>query len=450
VKPEDVLAGLRAALDQSPDNVPLREQFAALLLSSDRVAEAEAEYRETIARGGGDSAHLGLARAFLAAGKLAEALVVAEGLADADQAAAASLLLARILLERGELDAARERYTQAVARDPALSDEGLASMLSVVASEDEPTRIALGAEPPSVGAGSEPAEDTTPTDRKQPVTFADVGGMDDLKDEIRMKIAYPLTHPELFGAYGKEAGGGILLYGPPGCGKTYLARATAGEIEADFIAIGIDEVLGMYLGESEQQLHDAFERARRAAPCVLFFDELDALGARRSDVRTSAVRQLVNQLLAEMDGVSSSNSGVLVLGATNAPWHVDDALRRPGRFDRVVFVPPPDRRARVAILEVLLAGKPVADVDVSRIARQTEGFSGADLRALVERAVESRLRDSMRSGVPLPLGTDELLAARGTARPTTAEWMQTARSYALHANQAGSYDDVLAYLGKKR
>ena len=304
MRPEDVLEALRKALDDSPDNLALREHLAATLSAANRLDEAEAEYRETIARGGGDSARLGLARVFLASGKLAESLVLAEGLVDGAEAGPANLLLARILLERGEVDAARERYTRAVSLDAALSDAELASMLSLVDNDAVAIPVALDLEGAEQQLVRHDERTTGDAGAKVTITFADVGGMEELKDEIRMKIVYPLAQPELFGAYGKQAGGGILLYGPPGCGKTYLARATAGEIDAAFIAVGIDEVLGMYLGESEQQLHDAFERARRGAPCVLFFDEIDALGAKRSDVRTGAVRQLVNQLLSELDGVS--------------------------------------------------------------------------------------------------------------------------------------------------
>jgi SpoVK/Ycf46/Vps4 family AAA+-type ATPase len=157
----------------------------------------------------------------------------------------------------------------------------------------------------------------------------------------------------------------------------------------------------------------------------------------------------VNQLLTELDGVRSANDGVLVLAATNTPWHVDDALRRPGRFDRVIFVPPPDAEARAEILRVHLAGKPAGNLDLGRLVKTTEGFSGADLRGLVDRAIEAKLRDSMAAGVPLPLQTGDLVAARKDTKPTTQEWMQTARSYALHANRAGTYDDVLAYLERR-
>ena len=440
---EATLATLREALALSPDNVPLREHLAATLLVAGRADEAEAEYREALTRGAGGSAQLGLARAFFALGKLREAGVLAETLAETDaDNAGAQLLLARIVLNDGRPDEARERYTRAVQLDPSLSDPELAAALA--AGDARRERVPTHAYVADDGDGLE----TVGAERPR-ITFDDVGGMEDVKEEIRMKIVHPFAQPELFAAYGKTPGGGILLYGPPGCGKTHIARATAGEISATFIAVGIDEVLSMWMGESEQALHEAFERARRAAPCVLFFDEVDAIGAKRHDIRHGAMRQLVNQFLAELDGIKTSNEGVLVLAATNAPWAVDDALRRPGRFDRVVFLPPPDEQARAAIIHLHLAERPTSDVDVESLARKTNGFSGADLAAVVDRAVEAKLRDSMQARVPLPLETRDLEAALKGARPTTAEWMQTARSYALHANEAGTYDDVLAYLERR-
>jgi len=265
-------------------------------------------------------------------------------------------------------------------------------------------------------------------------------------EEIRMKIIYPVAHPEIFRAYGKSAGGGILMYGPPGCGKTYLARATAGEVQANFISIGLHEVLDMYIGQSEQNLHRIFDAARRQAPCVLFFDEVDALGANRADMRHNAMRQVINQFLAEMDGVDTSNEGVLILAATNTPWYVDVALRRPGRFDRGLCIPPPDQPAREAILRIHLAGKPVSRIDYARLAKETREFSGADIRGLVDRAVERKLRDAMSKGIPEPLTTNDLLSVLKETRCTTREWFETARNYAVYSNEGGIYDDILDYL----
>jgi len=434
------IEALREALAVSPDNVPLREHLAATLLAAGHSDEAEAEFRHALADGAGASARLGLAHAFFALGRLGESQVLAEGLAE-DGEPTSELLLARILLNQGQPQEARERYTRAVQIDPSLSDPELAAALAA----GEPSeRLPV----PAHAADLE--DDVEPLAAERPrITFADVGGMEEVKDEIRMKIVHPFAQPDLFKAYGKTAGGGILLFGPPGCGKTHIARATAGEINAAFIAVGIEEVLSMWLGESEQQLHDTFERARRAAPCVLFFDEVDAIGAVRHDIRHGAMRQLVNQFLAELDGIKSSNEGVLTLAATNAPWGVDDALRRPGRFDRVIFIPPPDEAARRAILRVHLVARPANEVDIAALAHKTKGFSGADLSAVVDRAVEAKLRESMKANVPLPLETRDLEAALKTARPTTGEWIQTARSYALHSNEAGTYDDVLTYLERR-
>ncbi len=255
-----------------------------------------------------------------------------------------------------------------------------------------------------------------------------------------------MNHPELYRAYGKSIGGGILLYGPPGCGKTYLARATAGEIHAGFLAVGINDVLEMWLGNSERNLHALFEQARQNTPCVLFFDEVDALAASRADLRASGGRQLINQFLAELDGIGARNDGVLILAATNAPWHLDPAFRRPGRFDRILFVPPPDLPARAAILRLLCRGKPVQNVDYEHLAKKTDHFSGADLKAVVDLAVEAKLREAMKAGVPQPLTTKDLLTAAAGVKPSTREWFATARNYALYSNQGGIYDDILKHL----
>jgi AAA+ superfamily predicted ATPase len=283
------------------------------------------------------------------------------------------------------------------------------------------------------------------------VTLADVGGLEAVKSRLDAAFLAPLRNPELRAYYGKSLRGGLLLYGPPGCGKTFLARAVAGELGARFFSLGLNDVLDMWLGESERRLHDAFAAARRAAPCVLFLDELDALGQKRSHLRHSAGRNVVNQLLAELDGAQADNEGLFVLAATNHPWDVDTALRRPGRLDRTVLVLPPDEPARRTILERALAERPAADgIDAGRLARRTDGFSGADLVHLVETATEAALQRSARSGALEPVSADDLEQARKEVRPSTRAWFEVAHNDALYANEGGQYDDLLAYIREKR
>jgi transitional endoplasmic reticulum ATPase len=432
----DPIETLREAVSLSPENAPLRQHLGDLLSAAGRHEEARDEYREALALDPSDELRLSLARAYLALGRTGEAAVLVDVVLDAGEPSARALVLkSKLLLNEGDLEGARDAYRRAIAADAEQADPELADLLVAPQDAEAPKRM------PSTPSG----EVADPG--RALITFADVGGMEDVKDEIRLKIIRPFQHPELYAAYGKRAGGGVLLYGPPGCGKTHVARATAGELGSSFLWIGLEDVLSMWFGESEQNLHELFEQARRSTPCVVFFDEVDALGARRSDLRSSPGRHLINQFLAELDGVSAENEGILFLAATNAPWHVDDAFRRPGRFDRVVFVPPPDRGARREILRIHLEGRLQEQIDLDRVAARTEGYSGADLQSLVDVAVEAKLASSMHDGVPRPITTDDLLGAARKRKATTAEWFQTARNYALHANQAGSYDAVLEYLG---
>jgi transitional endoplasmic reticulum ATPase len=383
----------------------------------------------------------GLANCFYQTGEYSKSAVVLEDLVNQeDGPGKAHVLYARLLLNEGSLADARKHYSKGVAKDPTACDTELADKL-------EPKGGAL----PSLAAHTDQGADTRRGSHSSDVEMSDisfehVGGMGEVKEQIRIKIIYPLTHAETFKAYGKKIGGGILLYGPPGCGKTHLARATAGEINAGFICVGIDQVLGAWAGETEKNLHETFDRARRNTPCVLFFDEVDALAAKRSDHRHSGLRQMINQFLLELDGMDSTNEGILVLAATNAPWDLDSAFRRPGRFDRVIFVPPPDMEARAEIIRIMLKGKPVENIDYTAIAKKTDKFSGADIMALVDIAVEKKIEEAMKTGVPKPLLTRDLDGAIREVKPSTAEWFATARNYALYSNASGTYDDILKYL----
>lgn len=438
---DDALQALRDAVRLSPGNVPLRIHLAETLATMGRLEEAEAEFRAALSLAPGNGKiKLGLATVFHKLGKNSESLVVLEDLLRSDNPPARAYILhSKLLFAAGEIERAVEQYHRAIQLDPMVADPEYASRLGIGTDDEEVVEGRIRAS----------LDDAAPLNinlERPKIAFKDVGGMEKVKDEIRMKIIHPLTHPELYKAYGKAIGGGILMYGPPGCGKTYLARATAGEIKANFIAVGINDVLDMWIGNSERNLHELFDQARRNRPCVLFFDEVDALGASRTDMRHSASRVLINQFLSELDGVQHSNEGVLILAATNAPWHLDSAFRRPGRFDRILFVPPPDPPARAEILRILLKGKPMGDVDFDHLAKKTEGFSGADLRAIVDVAVEQKLREAMKEGVPRPLTTKDLLTASGGVKPSTKEWFATARNYALYSNQGGIYDDILKYL----
>lgn len=447
---ELTIQALRDAVRLAPDNRELVEHLCRTLTQLGKLSEAETEYREALQRmPQEDNLKLGLAGVYYRQGKDSHALAITETLLGGSSPnARAQVLHARLLFRRGDVAGAVHHYKEAVEQEAEAADPEFAALLGIggVFEEEEEVvdgRVRAAAQP----GGDSPAEAKVERPR---IRFADVGGMEGVKDEIRTKIIYPLQHAELYAAYGKSIGGGILMYGPPGCGKTHLARATAGEVDSGFISVGINQVLDMWLGNSERNLHELFEHARRNQPCVVFFDEVDALGASRSDMRQSAGRHLINQFLAELDGMDASNDGLLILGATNAPWHVDTAFRRPGRFDRVLFVPPPDEAARVEILKLQLAGKPQQDLELSKVAAKTRDFSGADLQALVDRAVEAKLTAAIKSGRPTPLTTKDLLAAARKAKPTTTEWFATARNYALYSNQGGTYDDVLEYLKLKK
>ncbi|NEW08981.1 ATP-binding protein [Paenibacillus sp. SYP-B3998] len=279
-------------------------------------------------------------------------------------------------------------------------------------------------------------------------TFADVGGLEDVKKKIRMNFILPLKQPELFAAYGKEAGGSLLLFGPPGCGKTFLARAVAGEIDANFMHIELQAILSMYVGQSEHNLHDIFEKARENKPCVIFIDELDAMGGSRHQMRQHHDRMLVNQLLLELDGLQSQNDNVFVIGATNTPWYLDSALRRPGRFNHLVFVPPPEEAERQTILQLKISGKPTESLNLSKIATETKHFSGADLEQVVKDAVESAMERMFETGEIQPITQDDLKKAAKTRKATTLDWFSTAKNYATFSDVNRDYQIVLDYVKK--
>ncbi len=226
------------------------------------------------------------------------------------------------------------------------------------------------------------------------VKWSDIGGLEDVKQELKEAVEWPLKHPEAFKRLGIEPPKGVLLYGPPGCGKTLLAKAVATESEANFISVKGPEIFSKWVGESEKAIREIFRKARMAAPCVIFLDEIDAIAPKRGyGYGDSGVTdRVVSQLLTEMDGLVSLED-VVVLAATNKPHLIDDALLRPGRFDRLIYIPPPDYATRLEILRVHTKGMPLAkSVSLESLAKRTERYSGADLAALCREAAMNAMR----------------------------------------------------------
>lgn len=448
---ETAVEALRQAVKLAPDNAELAGQLGQLLLSLGRPSEAAQVYKDSLTKHPGNlPLQLGLAESYFKDGRVSHALAITESLISSRADNAEALLLhARLLSAQGDLEGATSAYREAIDQTPSLADKAFESLIGFrdYAQEEEQER-----RPMRIGwEMAEQGEEEFSADVERPsISFKDVGGMHAVKEDVRVKIILPLQHPELYAAYGKQIGGGILMYGPPGCGKTLLARATAGEVRATFISVGINDVLDMWIGNSEKNLHNLFEQARRNKPCVVFFDEVDALGASRADMRRTGGRHLINQFLSELDGVNADNEGLLFLAATNAPWHLDSAFRRPGRFDRILFVPPPDEAARSEILQIALAGKPQDAVDTKKVAHKLQDYSGADLTAIVDLTVEAKLQEAVKTGLPKPITTGDLLKAARRVKASTGEWFATARNHALFSNEGGAYDSVLEYLGIKR
>ena len=411
-----LVSSLRRAVQGAPEDVPLRLHLVGLLVEEGLTEEAVGHLGTVLSRAPGSAEALALMRRALAGPAAAPAPITAPAAAD-----------------------------PAAAPPPPPAEDGFDwSAAAAELGEIAAPLFVQGAPGPGDAAESGYAVEAAGT------RLADVGGMAEVKRRLEVAFLAPLRNPELSRMYRKSLRGGLLLYGPPGCGKTFVARAVAGELGARFFSVTLADVLDMYVGQSEHNLSEIFAIARRNAPCVLFFDEIDALGQKRSQLRTAASRGVVNQFLTELDSVDGVNDGVFVLGATNAPWDVDTALRRPGRLDRMLLVAPPDRPAREAILHYHLKDRPVSRIDVGALAKRTEGYSGADLAHVCESAAESALLAAAREGSLRLIDMADLDAAIGEVRPSIGPWLEEARNVVLFANSSGAYDELLAYMKKNR
>ncbi|MGW5052620.1 ATP-binding protein [Actinokineospora sp. NPDC004072] len=313
-------------------------------------------------------------------------------------------------------------------------------------------RLRVSNQPVPAPADDDPEDEGAALwDAERPaVTLADVAGLAEVKRHLHTAFLAPLRNPELAAAFGQKPGGSLLMYGPPGCGKTFIARAIAGDLGASFLHVTLADLLSKWIGESEKAIRSVFRNARAAAPCVIFFDEFDALGGRRTSGGggSQAMRMMVTQLLEELDGVASANDGVYFLAATNRPWDIDSALRRPGRIDKTVLVLPPDAVARAAIIQRGLEGKP-AEVDVAAVAAATEGFSGADLAHLTTSVLQQAMVESMDRGELVPVTTEAVLAAVGGIIPSTTSWFDQVAPVLEYGVDDGTFDQLRAYRVKR-
>jgi AAA+ superfamily predicted ATPase len=430
---QPVLESLRKAVEAMPDDVPLRMHLVTLLIEAGRREEAISQVGAVLQREPGNAAALAL---------LQQPWVRGPQEPDAQPPGAVTRPPGRP--ERPEPSAGRP---EPPAEQP---DFDWSRAESEVGDVLPPMFVGGGsADAGADGADGDPAAAAFDVEHAA-LRLADVAGMTEVKQRLEAAFLAPMRNPELRRLYGKSLRGGLLLYGPPGCGKTFIARAVAGELGARFLPVSFADIIDMFVGQSERNIHELFTLARRSAPCVLFLDEVDAIGQKRSQLRNTPMRSAVNQLLLELDDVTASNDGVFLLAATNHPWDVDSALRRPGRFDRILLVLPPDQAAREAVFRFHLRQRPVAGVDLGRLGRMTDGYSGADIAHVCETSAERALLDSVARATPRLIGQADLEAAIGEVRPSLGPWFDTARNVALFANEGGAYNDLAAYLKKHR
>jgi SpoVK/Ycf46/Vps4 family AAA+-type ATPase len=384
VDPE-LLAGLRAAVEAVPDNLALRLHVATLLLDAGRPAES-LEHSSAV-----------------------------------------------LALDPGQREAVE------------LADRATAALPTAPFAGGAPFPAAAPAEPQHRGAT---LDQWVLGEVEEPrTTLADVGGMPAIKRWLATAFLSPLRDPQMRRLFGRSLRGGLLMYGPPGCGKTFLARALAGELRAGFLRIDLAHVVDMWLGYSRRSVHEIFETARASAPCLLYLDQLDAIGPRRAGRRHSIGRGVVDQLVAELYSASEEHEEVFVVAATEQPWDVDALLRRPGRLDHRLLVLPPDLLAREAIIGAVLDGRPLAeDLDVGALAARTDKYSAADLAQLCESAAAAALETSIVSNSSCPISLADFTRGLNEIRPSTPPWFDLARDYARFAAEPGSYDDLVTYL----
>lgn len=281
---------------------------------------------------------------------------------------------------------------------------------------------------------------------KQPksttTNFDSIGGLEDLKEEIKLKIIEPLKDPSLFSYYGKNIGGGILMYGPPGCGKSLIAKATAGEASVNFLHVKSSDLKSKYVGETERNIAELFEKARETQPTIIFFDEFEVLGQDRNTALPHE-KNAVGELLTQMDGMDAKDQQILLLAATNVPWAIDPALRREGRFGTSILIPPPDHKAREQIFTLHMQDRPIKNINFTQLASLTAGLSGADIKSICEKATDIPLKESLKNNNRRPITMQDVHQAIKQTDSVMKQWFNQARSQVRQSGLEESFKDLL-------
>jgi SpoVK/Ycf46/Vps4 family AAA+-type ATPase len=281
--------------------------------------------------------------------------------------------------------------------------------------------------------------------------FSDVGGLEELKEQLREKAVYALQNPDLAKKYGQKACGGILLYGPPGCGKTYIATATAGEGKINFISVKLHELKDKWYGNTEKNIHGTFERARQNAPSILFLDEIDAIGGKRDENMAEIDKSKVNQILTEMDEVDKSKDNIIVIAATNAPWDIDPALRRTGRFNEIIYVPSPDAKGREEIFKLYTKNIPTTkDISIEELAKKTEGYSASDIREICADAARIPWKEALKTGKQRDVNQKDFETATEKRKSTLTPWYQLAEQQIMASGEKEQYKELLETIQKNK
>ncbi len=449
------ILGLREALNRAPHDQAIRHRLATALMKAGRPTEALAEYHAMVlADMHNAAAKLELARCYLCLGKSSAAMVIVEELLkDRDASAGVHGLHSLLLANEGETERAAREYRRALEADADFCDAALAGRLLI----DPNTGVDIGAlpldddDPPAdnVQIHFAPPEDLARQAREEEIEhpaicLADVAGMSALKEEVYTKVIFPARQAAQSKVLHPDADGAFLLYGPPGCGETHLARAIAGELKAGLLRVDLAEIIALWPGEPEAYLREVFQIARQARPCVVLFQDVDVLCGPVTPGAAACERW--RECFWRAVAALAPADKVVVLGATTAPWRVDAQWRRQGRFVRSLFVPPPDEPARRAVLKGLLHNRPAAGVDFSLLAEACKGYSCADLKAAVDLAVQSRLHQSVLGGVASPITTRDLLAAAKGVEPSAPAWFTAAQEHLLTKGAGDLFGEILGYL----